>query len=129
MKTIFGKTVRGKAIRAALIALFLYLDIESPGYLKFKNPIEPLLTILPVENALECPRGEIATIPPIIPLTKALGSKSASVEQISAKLGSPICKKDSDYYWKVETLGQKLFLRATIKDDGSVASYKFYKND
>ena len=126
MVSILGKTTRGKIVRVLGLMYCLYLDLESPGYMQFSNPIEPFIGVLPVQNLLNCPSNEVISIPAIPGITD-LGSKSLTEADLKRKLGDPICLKDGMQYFKIEAFKQKYYLKANINDAGKVIGYKFFK--
>ena len=124
---ILGSTTRGKLFRLALISYLIYLDIEAPGYLKFKNPLEPFVSAVPVANFLSCPSDELVSVPPI-PLIKSLETKKATEDNLRQKFGNPICKKNNQLYFKLESAGKKYYLNAKVSEDGKVTGYTLYKS-
>lgn len=124
--SILGKTTRGKAVRAGLLAFCLYLDLESPGYLKLKSPLEPFVSYLPVQNFLNCPSREVMTLP-VIPGLSSLESKSLTERDLRQKFGNPICIKNGLSYFKVEAFGKQYFIAAKINEIGKLEGYKVYQ--
>ena len=125
---ILGKTTRGKIFRLALLSYLLYLDLEAPGYLQFKNPIEPFVSWVPVANLLSCPSDELVAIPPI-PIVKSLETKRATEDSLRAKFGNPVCKKNNQLYFKLESMGIKYFLKTSVDESGKITGYSLYKDN
>lgn len=127
MSIIFGKSIRGKVFRLGLVLFALYLDVETPGYLTFKDPVEPFIEYLPVQNLLHCPSTELLTVPPIPGLTN-LDSKELSERDLRLKLGDPICIKAGYKYYKIEAVNQKYYISVKTNDLGKVTGFKFWKD-
>lgn len=109
-----------------------FLDLIQPGNIwnsgisAIANPIDLVTSLVPLPNWKDCPTKKVVVIPSEI--LQAVINRSSTITDLKSKLGEPYCKKDDQFFWKIDLFGfTGFFVKIQIdQKKQEILSYEFY---